>query len=129
MGPSPSHLKKGDSEFDHETLFTLEVRGNGKNALTGTLWDKSASKPIQGLKIFFTTSDPLLRFDDATTNKAGQFETGTFSVLSGLGSYKIQAHFAKTGPYDSAESKIVTLKVRRYVIQLRTSKFVTRHSL
>jgi hypothetical protein len=59
MGPSPSHLKKGDSEFNHETLLTLEVRGNGKNALTGTLWDKGASKPIQGLKIFFTASDPL----------------------------------------------------------------------
>jgi parallel beta-helix repeat protein len=104
--------QKEASEFNHETLLSLKVRGNGKSALTGTLLDKSTSKPIQGLKIFFTASDPLLRIADATTNKAGQFETGTFSVPSDSGSYKIQAHFAKTGPYDSADSKVITLKVR-----------------
>jgi hypothetical protein len=111
-GSNSKSFQKEASEFNHETLLTLKVRGNGKSALTGTLLDKSESKPIQGLKIFFTTSDPLLRIADATTNKAGQFETSTFSVPSDSGSYKIQAHFAKTGPYDSTDSKVITLNVR-----------------
>jgi parallel beta-helix repeat protein len=108
---SRSYSEKDEArQSSHDTMLTLRVRGDGKYVLTGTLVDKSSSKPIQGMKIHFTSSDPLLRIGDEITNKRGQFETGTFNIPSGSESYMVQAHFDKTGPYGSADSNTISLK-------------------
>ncbi len=105
---SPPHDVRKFSH--HDTILTLKVEDKRKHILTGTLLDKSTSRPIQGMKISFTVSDPLMKIADQTTNKEGKFETDGFAVPSQPASYRIQAHFAKSGPYDAADSNLVLLK-------------------
>jgi hypothetical protein len=51
-----------------------------------------------------------MKIADQTTNKEGKFETDGVAVRSQPASYRIQAHFAKSGPFDAADSNIVLLK-------------------
>jgi parallel beta-helix repeat protein len=99
----------------HQTLLILKVSHgvpNGKYVLTGTFWDKTASRPLEGMKIYFTTSDPSIKVSDLITNKVGAFRIDISNLPLTPGAYGIQAHFAKVYPYEAADSQTVTLTVK-----------------
>jgi hypothetical protein len=114
-----------NNEF-HKTSLTLRSRAGQSNdriVLAGTLWDKTTSRPIEGMKIYFTTTDPSIKVNNkvTVTDAAGAYET-ILNLPETTITYKIQAHFAKAYPYLSTESPIVTVNVRSNVPHLNDAQ-------
>src|SRR5207249_9727616 len=79
--------------------------------LTGTLWDRTMSRPLPGMKISFTI-EPFVKIQDQTTNKVGVFSTDLTSLPEVGGTFKVQAHFGGLNQFDTTDSKTITMKIK-----------------
>lgn len=97
----------------HKTVLILRVSAQEeKHRLTGTLYDKTTSRPVKGMKIYFTRTGEPSYIANTVTNNGGMFEK-TLNLPESTSAYKFQAHFAKVFPFDSADSNAVTINIKK----------------
>ncbi|HEY7111278.1 MAG TPA: right-handed parallel beta-helix repeat-containing protein [Nitrososphaeraceae archaeon] len=102
----------------HSSELLLNVRPGEsklKYDIIGELWDKTESKPLEGMRIQLEVNGQTVRAGDIFTKNDGSFTT-TISLPDTDSAYKVQAYFTKSVPYDSAVSEIVTIKSRNEAI-------------
>jgi len=111
--PSSESDDAGITAGFHKTGLILRVsEQEEKHRLTGTLYDKTTSRPVKGMKIYFTVTGEPKYLANAFTNNRGIFEK-TLNLPESPSSYKIQAHFAKVFPFDSSDSNAIIINVKK----------------